>query len=81
MKHETDQNSTLTHSSHEHCGRQGMHRELYDFMLNNLVELASNPATKAYAWQKAKDREANPYGFYKGISSDLVRIMKEKANQ
>jgi hypothetical protein len=56
-----------------------MHKELYDFMLSNLVELASNPATKAYAWQKAKDREANPYGFFKGITEDLIQIMKQKA--
>ena len=81
MKQEIDQNSTPTPSSQGHSTRQGMHKDLYDFMLANLVELASHPATKAYAWQKAKDRENNPYGFYKGISSDLVRIMKEKANQ
>mgnify|MGYP003340135053 FL=1 len=81
MKHETDQNSTPTPSSQGHSTRQGMHKELYDFMLENLVELASHPATKAYAWQKAKDREANPYGFFKGITEDLIQIMKQKATK
>ena len=79
MKQETDQNSTPMPSSQGHSTRQGMHKELYDFMLENLVELASHPATKAYAWQKAKDREANPYGFFKGITEDLIQIMKQKA--
>jgi hypothetical protein len=43
--------------------------------------LCSQPGFKQYGWERAKELEKNPYGFYAGISTELAKIMKEKNAQ
>ena len=54
---------------------------LYQRQLNHLVQLCSQKGFKEYGWQRAKELEKNPYGLYKGISTELAKIMKEKNAQ
>jgi hypothetical protein len=58
--------------------------EHYNFVLNHLIWMASMPAAKDHAWLRAKELDAEPYGFYKGIKDDLVKFMlaqKENAGK
>ena len=47
----------------------------YNFILNQLIWMASMPAAKDHAWFRAKELDSEPYGFYKGIKDDLVNFM------
>jgi hypothetical protein len=62
-------------------GSQETWDTLYQRQLNHLVQLCSQKGFKEYGWQRAKELEKNPYGLYKGISTELAKIMKEKNAQ
>lgn len=51
---------------------------LYQRQLNHLVQLCSQKGFKEYGWARAKELEKNPYDLFKGISTELAKIMKEK---
>ena len=54
------------------------HREK---ILSRLVELAGDPAWKAWAWRMAKDYESiNPHDL-KGLQEELKQRMQQKAAQ
>ena len=59
-------------------GSQGTWATLYQDQLNHLVKLCSQKGFKEYGWQRAKELEKNPYNLFKGISTELAKIMKEK---
>jgi len=43
--------------------------------------LANTPGWKEYAWGKARQLDSEPFGIYRGIKQDLVKIMlAHKAN-
>ena len=50
----------------------------YDNQLAHLIKLASNPATKEYAWKRALELERCETGIWKGIAEDLKRHMLAK---
>jgi len=64
--------------SQEPSGSQATLDTLYERTLNHLVMLCTQPGFKQYGWERAKELEKNPYGFFKGISTELAKIMKEK---
>lgn len=47
----------------------------YQLQLAHLVQLAQQPAWKAYAWSRAKDLDKTPP--FEGIAADLITNMKE----
>lgn len=72
---------TQSLKSQKPCGSQATLENMYERMLDHLVLMCSQKGFKEYGWQRAKELEKNPYGFYDGISTDLARIMKEKNAQ
>ena len=48
-------------------------------MLNRLIELASQPAWKAWAWDYAKTLDADSSGAFKGIAEALKDAMTGQA--
>ena len=49
---------------------------LYETQLAHLVQMASNPATKEYAWHRAQELERCETGMWSGIAQELVARMK-----
>ena len=47
----------------------------YDNQLAHLIKLASNPATKEYAWFRAKELERCATGMWAGIAQELKERM------
>lgn len=47
-------------------------------ILNWLVDVASQQAWRAWAWEYAKDLSADKSGVFAGIDADLVARMNEK---
>jgi hypothetical protein len=81
MNANMENNSNQSLKSQKPCGSQETSENMYQKMLDHLVLLCSQKGFKEYGWQRAKELEKNPYGFYEGISADLVKIMKEKNAQ
>ena len=50
----------------------------YDNQLAHLIKLASNPATKEYAWKRALELERCETGMWQGIAEELKRHMLAK---
>jgi hypothetical protein len=50
-------------------------------MLNHLVQLCSQKGFKEYGWQRAKDLEKTQSELFAGLTTDLVKQMKEKNAQ
>lgn len=48
---------------------------LYDQYLQHLIQLASCPGTKEYAWKRAKELAATPELLFEGIDEALKREM------
>ena len=44
----------------------------YQEQLDSLVTMAKHPGFKHYAWQRAKELEADPSGLWAGITQDLI---------
>ena len=81
MNANMENNSNQSLKLQKPCGSQATSESMYQKMLDHLVLLCSQKGFKEYGWQRAKELEKNPYGFYDGISTDLVKIMKEKNAQ
>ena len=45
----------------------------YDNQLAHLIKLASNPATKEYAWKRALELERCETGMWAGIAQELFQ--------
>jgi hypothetical protein len=73
---ETD--STLLSKSQKHSGRQGIALETYQSTLAHLVKMASTNGWKAHAWYRAQELEQHPLGIFRGISQELMKIMRDK---
>lgn len=73
-----EQESTPIMLSEQLLGQQGTLQEHYQRTLNHLVKLASTNGWKAHAWYRAKELEQHPLGIFKGISQELMKIMKDK---
>jgi hypothetical protein len=43
--------------------------------LDHLVDLASDPDWKAYAWARAKELDGGQSGLFRGIAHDLTQAM------
>jgi hypothetical protein len=41
------------------------------------VKLASTSGWKAHAWYRAQELEQHPLGIFRGISQELMKIMRE----
>jgi len=54
---------------------------LYVETLNHLVWMARMPASKDYAWRRAKELDADISGLWVGIKDDLVKHMKGVKNE
>ena len=50
----------------------------YQNQLAHLIKLASNPATKEYAWKRALELERCETGMWQGIAEELKRHMLAK---
>ena len=48
----------------------------YENQLANLIQMASNPGTKEYAWRRSLELERCETGMWKGIAQELVKRMK-----
>jgi len=51
----------------------------YSAMLDHLIVLASDPAWKRYAWERAQALDADDSGLFSGIAADLRREMQAKS--
>jgi len=49
----------------------------YAKMLAHLIWMAGLKGAKQYAWQRAKQLDADPSGMYRGIADDLTKAMNE----
>jgi hypothetical protein len=78
MNIKMESESIQSTKSQELCGSQKTLDTLYERTLDHLVMLCTQPGFKQYGWERAKELEKNPYGFFKGISTELAKIMKEK---
>ena len=62
-----------------------MRCEVYRKQLDHLVHMAKSDlrAWQVYAWQRAKELEANPSGLWLGITTDLTQAIngQEKAGE
>ena len=47
----------------------------YDNQLAHLIQMASNPATKEYAWKRALELERCETGMWNGIAEELKEHM------
>ena len=47
----------------------------YDNQLAHLIQMASNPATKEYAWHRALELERCATGMWAGIAQELKERM------
>lgn len=48
---------------------------VYETQLAHLVQMASNPATKEYAWKRALELERCATGMWAGIAQELKQHM------
>lgn len=48
----------------------------FDKQLQWLIHLAQQPAWKLYAWEAAKELDAEDSGLFKGMADALVKAMK-----
>jgi hypothetical protein len=49
----------------------------YAKSLAHLIWMAGLKGAKQYAWQRAKQLDADPSGMYRGIADDLTKAMNE----
>jgi ATP-dependent protease ClpP protease subunit len=49
----------------------------YQKSLAHLIWMAGLKGAKQYAWQRAKQLDADPSGMYRGIADDLTKAMNE----
>lgn len=49
--------------------------QAYKTRLETLIELSKEPGWKAYAWNRAKQLDAESSGLFKGIAKDLEACM------
>ena len=49
----------------------------YEQQLQWLIKMASNPASKEYAWKRAQELDAEASGLFAGIAPALVKAMKQ----
>lgn len=43
--------------------------------LDHLIDLATDPDWKVYAWERAKELDAGRSGLFRGIANDLKQAM------
>ena len=54
---------------------------IYKDALQHLIWMAGLKGAKQYAWQRAKQLEADLSGMYKGIADDLTKAMNENSGK
>jgi hypothetical protein len=54
---------------------------IYREALQHLIWMAGLKGAKQYAWQRAKQLEADPSGMYKGIAAELTKVMNENSGK
>lgn len=54
---------------------------IYRKSLAHLIWMAGLKGAKQYAWQRAKQLDADPSGMYRGIADDLTKAMNETSGK
>ena len=54
--------------------------DAYDNQLAHLIQMASNPGTKEYAWHRSLDLERCATGMWAGIAEELKQHMLARSS-